>query len=75
MSQFTNKIKKCGALPAMLFAAWMLVSCGNAQKTEATEAVPATDTTEQALDTLTMPDSLPVIDSAAKIRPEPRTTR
>lgn len=75
MSQFTNKIKKCGALPAMLFASWMFVSCGNTQKKEATEAVPAADTTEQALDTLTVPDSLPAIDTSAKVRPEPRKTR
>ncbi|MCF0075023.1 hypothetical protein LZD49_31350 [Dyadobacter sp. CY261] len=71
MTQITNKIKMCGSLAAMLLASWMFVSCGNAQKTEATEASPATDT----LETLTAPDSLNELDSNAKVRPEPRKTR
>lgn len=72
MAQVTNKFKMCGSLAAILLAAWVFVSCGNAQKTEATEATPITDT----LETLTVPDSLPdAVDSNAKTRPEPRKTR
>lgn len=75
MSQFTNKIKICGAFAVLLLTSLVFVSCGNAQKTETTESAPIVDSTEQALDSLTVPDSLPAMDDSAKLRPEPRKTR
>lgn len=75
MSKITNKIKMCGALSATLFAAWMLVSCGDSQKSQATESVPLVDSTEAAMDSLTVPDTLPAIGDTGRIRPEPRKTR
>lgn len=70
LTQITNKINISGSMAALLLASCLFVSCGEAKKTESTEAAPA-DTT---LTPLTAPDTLPAKDSTATKRPEPRKT-
>lgn len=70
LTQITNKFNISGSFAALLLASFLFVSCGEAKKTESTEAAPA-DTT---LSPLTAPDSLPEKDTTANKRPEPRKT-
>ena len=72
MPQITNKFKLSGLFATALIASCLFISCGKEKTSDDAETTTPVDTI-QTIEPMEQ-DSVPVIDSSASKRPEPRTT-